>query len=225
MQKRVLADQWYLPLPDGITLKTIEERRAVLIECSSPAQKALLFKPLGPGSPTPAQMICARAKISPCEIKYFCIKLGKKIDGYIDLSVLEGCMELAERSGYPELSDGVMIDLLGKSLIQGNSFGVVHMGNNISLFSSANIGKFSKCGEAKNMHGADVSRWWPPDQLKIFVAALERHPGGLTNYQYQARNWEGQRMLFTANARLWWYRGDVVRVTETVNAEPVLFEI
>lgn len=226
MSKQILASTWGLPLPEGVSLRTNEERRAVIVECPSSEQKKALFRPLGPGLPTPAQLICSRAVYSPCEIRFFCVKVGQRVLGFTELSVIEGCMTLEQKNGYPVLNDYVLRDLLGKSLDDGRSFGIVNMANNVSLFSSANIGKFSHCGDARNMHNVDVSQYWPDEELRRYRADLERHPEGLENYQYQARTFDGERMLFTVNARLWHYRGwGVVRVTETLKSESVIFEI
>jgi hypothetical protein len=228
MQHSTLANTWGLPLPKGVTIQTSEARESIIVLCQNEAQYRSLFNPPQPGHPTPAQRICSRAAISPVPLKYFCVKVGKSIVGHLEIATLEGCMELNFKNKYPILDDEVLIQYLKKPLDDGRSFGIVHMSSNISLFSSSNIGKFSKCGEAKNMHGADVSQWWPEASLKKFVEDLEtaaNESRGLINYQYKARDWQLQTNIFTVNAQLWWYRGDIVRLTETLNAEPVIVQI
>lgn len=225
MKKITLSNRWGLPLPAGVAIETHEERQSVVVLCQNEDQYRQLFQSPQPGRPTPAQLICARAAASPAHLKFFCVKVGKKRVGHLEMATLDGCMELSFKDNYPVLDDNILGQCLKKSLDDGRSFGIVNMANNVSLFSSSNIGKFSRCGDAKRMHGIDVSQFWPDDQLRRYRADLERFPDGMDDYQYEARTFDGERMRFTVNARLWWYRGDIVRLTETLASTPVLFEI
>lgn len=216
MHQAISSDTWGLPLPAGVSVRTNIDKNAVVVHCQGRAQKEALFSRQHPGLPTDIERICGLASL--WELEYLALYTGHDMQ-CMAIDLLRGAMETEVREGYPILGDSKVMDFLGKSLKHGSSFGIVRMVDHRSLFSSSNIGKFSKCGDAKNMFNKDVSRYWPPEELSRYVTALDEHRLGLTEFQYCARTFEDELKRFTVNARLWWFRGELVRLTETLHSE------
>ncbi len=109
------------------------------------------------------------------------------------------------------------LDIITEILGFEGSASMVRFADDNGLFSNSRI-NLSSGAVANDWVGKRMSDYWIPDELSRYKQALLESTR-VSNFSYIAYLFTGQAAKFTVDARLTYYRGDLVRVVKNVACE------
>jgi hypothetical protein len=145
--------------------------------------------------------------------RYLKVKVGAKLLHDIDATIPQRILERGVM-----MSNALEKKILTLAENSGRPFSVIRMKDHKGLLTSQNVELVSGV-KSSDWIGADMSRYWPDDELRHYCDALEKHKQ-LKEYSYRALLFTGEPRIYTVNAELIYWRGDWCRLVENLACDP-----